>query len=143
MPKTTVFSIDSCKLIDLPVLNDVRGSLSFIEADKHIPFPIKRIYSLYDLPAGVKRGAHAHKTLHQLIIAMSGSFDIHLDDGYAKKSFHLSNCHSALYVCPMIWREIDGFSLNSVCTVLASAYYDEGDYFRNYDDFLSSVKKNE
>lgn len=143
MNKSLISRIDQCKIIDLPRINDARGNLSFIEADRHFPLPIKRVYYLYDVPGGAERGGHAHKSLHQLIIAMSGSFDIHLDDGHTKKTFHLNRSYYGLYVCPMIWREINNFSSNSVCMVLASDYFDEEDYYRNYADFLNKVKKYE
>ena len=135
------FPIDKCKLIDFPKLCDVRGSLTFIEANRHIPFDIQRVYYLYDVPGGAERGGHAHKALHQFIIAMSGSFDIHLDDGYTKKTIHLNRSYNGLYVCPMIWREIDNFSSGAVCMVLASDYYDESDYYRDYNLFVDVVKK--
>jgi dTDP-4-dehydrorhamnose 3,5-epimerase-like enzyme len=141
--KSLISRIDQCKIIDLPRINDVRGNLSFIEADRHFPFPIKRVYYLYDVPGGTERGGHAHKELHQLIIAMSGSFDIHLDDGHGKRTFHLNRSYYGLYVCPMIWREINNFSSNSVCMVLASDYYDEDDYYRSHADFKKMVENDE
>ena len=128
--------LDRCKIIDLPRINDARGNLSFIENGRNIPFDIQRIYYLYDVPGGAERGAHAHKELHQLIIAMSGSFDVVLDDGTAKKRFHLSRAYYGLYVCPMIWRVLDNFSSGSACLVLASNLYDEDDYYRDYDEYL-------
>lgn len=133
--------IKDCTIIDLPKIDDPRGSLTFIEAEKHIPFSFQRVYYLYDVPGGAERGGHAHKALHQLIIAMSGSFDIHLDDGLEKKTVHLNRSYHGLYVPPMMWREIDNFSSGSVCMVLASDYYDELDYYRNYDEFVLDVKK--
>ena len=132
--------IENCKLIDLPKIADPRGNLTFIETGTHIPFDIQRVYYLYDVPGGAERGGHAHKALDQLIIAMSGSFDVVLDDGYKKKRYHLNRSYFGLYVCPMIWRELDNFSSGSVCLVLASNRYDEADYFRNYDEFLAAVK---
>ena len=133
-------SIDNCKLIELPKVSDPRGNLTFIEGNTHIPFGIQRVYYLYDVPGGAERGGHAHKALHQLIIAMSGSFDIVLDDGTEKKRIHLNRSYFGLYVCPMMWREIDNFSSGSVCMVLASNLYDESDYFRDYDEFLAALK---
>lgn len=133
--------INDCKIVELPKIDDPRGSLTFIEADRHIPFSFQRVYYLYDVPGGAERGGHAHKALHQLIIAMSGSFDIHLDDGLEKKTVHLNRSYYGLYVPPMMWREIDNFSSGSVCMVLASDYYDELDYYRNYDEFRDDVKK--
>jgi dTDP-4-dehydrorhamnose 3,5-epimerase-like enzyme len=136
-------SLDHCQKLILPKIEDSRGSLSFIEGGYHIPFEIRRMYYLYDVPGGAERGGHAHKALHQLFIAMSGSFDIHLDDGYSKKTIHLNRSHEGLYVCPMIWREINNFSTGSVCVVLASDYYDEQDYYRRYDSFITDVKNRE
>lgn len=132
------FDIDLCRMVDLPKISDPRGNLTFIEGRSHIPFDIQRVYYLYDVPGGAERGGHAHKALHQLIIAMSGSFDVVLDDGREKKRIHLNRSYSGLYVCPMIWRELDNFSSGSVCMVLASNYYDEDDYYRNYDTFLTA-----
>jgi len=133
-------SIKDCRLIDLPKIADPRGNLTFIEGLNHIPFDIKRVYYLYDVPGGATRAGHAHKGLEQLFIAMSGSFDVILDDGYEKKRIHLNRSYYGLYVCPMIWREIDNFSSGSVCLVLASDRYDESDYYRSYEDFLKAVK---
>lgn len=132
------FNIDLCRIIDLPKISDPRGNLTYIESNNHIPFDIERVYYLYDVPGGAERGGHAHKALHQLIIAMSGSFDVVIDDGQEKKRIHLNRSYSGLYVCPMIWRELDNFSSGSVCMVLASNVYDENDYFRDYDTFLSA-----
>ena len=128
-------------MIDLPKISDPRGNLTFIENGRHIPFDIKRTYYLYDVPGGAERGGHAHKDLHQLIIAMSGSFDILLDDGNSKKRFHLARSYYGLYVCPMIWREMDNFSSGAVCLVLASNFYDESDYFRNYSDYQKALQE--
>jgi oxalate decarboxylase/phosphoglucose isomerase-like protein (cupin superfamily) len=131
-------NIDLCKIIDLPKISDPRGNLTFIEGDRHVPFAIQRVYYLYDVPGGAERGGHAHKNLHQLIIAMSGSFDVILDDGEQKRRVHLNRSYNGLYVCPMIWRELDNFSSGSVCMVLASNKYDEADYYREYDEFLKA-----
>jgi len=133
--------IDKCQVIDLPCIGDPRGNLTFVEAKRHIPFDIQRIYYLHDVPAGAERGGHAHKALNQLIIAISGSFSIHLDDGYSKKTVEMNCSSRGLLICPMIWREIDNFSTGAVCMVLASEYYDEVDYYRNYDEFISDIKK--
>ena len=133
-------NLDKCQIFDLPRINDPRGNLTFVETNRHIPFDIRRVYYLYDVPGGAERGGHAHKALHQLIIAMSGSFDIHLDDGYAKKTVHMNRSYYGLYVCPMIWREIDNFSSGAVCMVLASDYYDELDYYREYYEFVNDAK---
>ncbi|WKU19956.1 sugar 3,4-ketoisomerase [Advenella alkanexedens] len=134
-------NLDKCKIIELPRINDLRGNLTFIEASRHIPFDIRRVYYLYDVPGGAERGGHAHKELHQLIIAMSGSFDIHLDDGHTKKTVHMNRSYNGLYICPMIWREIDNFSSGAVCMVLASEYYDESDYYRSYTNFIDDVRR--
>lgn len=134
-------NLDKCQLVDLPRINDSRGNLTFVEGKRHIPFDIRRVYYLYDVPGGAERGGHGHKELHQLIVAMSGSFDIHLDDGLSKKTIHMNRSYYGLYICPMIWREINNFSSGAVCMVLASDYYDEGDYYRNYQQFVQSVVK--
>ncbi len=134
-------NLDNCQMVDLPRVNDPRGNLTFIEANRHVPFEIRRVYYLYDVPGGSERGGHAHKQLHQLIIAMSGSFDIHLDDGCKKKTIHMNRSYHGLYVCPMIWREIDNFSSGAVCMVLASENYDELDYYRDYDEFVNDTKR--
>lgn len=133
------FNLDSCRIIDLPKVTDSRGNLTFVEGGHHIPFDIKRAYYLYDVPGGAERGGHAHKDLHQLIIAISGAFDIVLDDGNEKKRFHLNRSYFGLYVSPMIWREMDNFSSGAVCLVLASNFYDEADYYRSYNDFLTAA----
>lgn len=130
--------IDKCRIIDLPKISDPRGNLTFIEGGQHVPFDIARVYYLYDIPGGTDRGGHAHKGLHQLIIAVSGSFDVVLDDGRDKKIFHLDQSDSGLYVCPMLWRELENFSSGSVCLVLASNLYDEADYYRDYGEYLAA-----
>jgi hypothetical protein len=127
-----------CYVVDLPKISDPRGNLTFVEGAVHTPFEIQRVYYLYDVPGGAERGGHAHKELHQLIIAMSGSFDVILDDGGEKRRFHLNRSYYGLYVCPMVWRELDNFSSGSVCLVLASNRYDEADYFRDYDSYLAA-----
>ena len=133
--------LNDCKLIDLPKISDPRGNLSFIESGRHIPFDIQRVYYLYDVPGGSDRGSHAHKGLHQFIVAMSGSFDVVLDDGTEKKRFHLNRSYYGLYVCPMMWRELDNFSSGAVCMVLASSHYDEADYIRDYSNFISLTEQ--
>lgn len=134
-------NIEKCKIIDLPKITDPRGNLTFIEGGgRNVPFDIKRVYYLYDVPGGAERGGHGHKALHQLIIAMSGSFDVVLDDGIDKKRVHLNRSYYGLYVCPMIWRELDNFSSGSVCMVLASNLYDEEDYYRDYDMFIKTAR---
>jgi hypothetical protein len=130
--------IERCTNIDLPKITDPRGNLTFVEPDRHIPFNIQRVYHLYDVPGGAERGGHAHQALHQLIISMSGSFDVVLDDEVKKRRFHLNRSYYGLYFCPMIWRELDNLSSGSVCMVLASNRYDENDYYRSYDDCLAA-----
>ena len=134
-------SLKNCKIIELPKISDPRGNLTFVEGGNQIPFDIKRVYYLYDVPGGAERGGHAHKALSQLIIAMSGSFDVILDDGNEQKRVHLNRSYQGLYVCPMIWRELDNFSSGSVCMVLASNIYDESDYYREYEDYLKDNKR--
>lgn len=134
-------SLQHCKIIDLPKIEDPRGNLTFIEGGQHVPFEIKRVYYLYDVPGGSSRGGHAHKELHQLLIAMSGSFDILLDDGESQVKYHMDRSYYGLYIPPMLWREIDNFSSGSVCMVLASAHYDEADYYRDYEVFRQAVAK--
>ena len=118
-------SIHDCKIIQLPKIQDQRGNLTFIESGRHMPFAIRRVYYLYDVPGGAARAAHGHKKLHQLMIAMSGSFDVTLDDGLDKKAFHLNRSYFGLYIPPMMWRDLDNFSSGAVCMVLASEYYDD------------------
>jgi hypothetical protein len=133
--------LNQCRIVNLPRIGDPRGNLTFVEGQRHIPYDIKRVYYLYDVPGGAERGGHAHKELHQLIIAMSGSFDIHLDDGFEKKTVHMNRSYYGIYICPMIWREIDNFSSGAVCMVLASHYYDELDYYRDYVEFINAARR--
>jgi hypothetical protein len=132
----TYIDINSCRMIDLPKVSDPRGNLTFVESNRLIPFNIKRVYYLYDVPGGANRAGHAHKTCHLFIIAISGSFDVILDDGDTKKRYHLNRSYYGLYIPPLIWREIDNFSSGSVCLALASEKYSEEDYYREYDAFL-------
>ena len=128
-------SLDRCHLVTLPRINDPRGNLTFIEGGRHVGFDIARVYYLYDVPGGAERGGHAHRELQQLFIAMSGSFDVVLDDGVVRQRFHLNRSYVGLYVPSMIWREIDNFSSGSVCMVLASQPYAEGEYIRDPAEF--------
>ncbi|PJD93168.1 MAG: hypothetical protein CK424_02985 [Legionella sp.] len=132
--------IENCRLIELPKINDNRGNLTFIESGRHMPFDIKRAYYLYDVPGGSARAAHAHKNLHQLMIAISGSFDIELDDGYEKKRFQLNRSYLGLYIPPMLWRDLHNFSSGAVCMVFASEYFDEDDYYRDYNVFIEHAR---
>ncbi len=131
--------VHDCKVLELPVVHAPEGNLTFVEGLKHVPFKIARIYYLYDVPGGAVRGGHAHRSLEQLLIAMSGSFEVLLDDGSEKKAVTLNRSYQGLYLEPMIWRELVDFSSGSVCMVLASDHYDESDYFRDYDDFQSAA----
>lgn len=129
----------ACHMVAFPRVADPRGNLSFVEGNRHIPFDIRRVYWLYDVPGGAERGGHAHRGLEQVVIAMSGSFDIVLDDGTISQRFHLNRSYAGLYIPSMIWREIDNFSSGSVCMVLASEPYDEADYIRDHGDFKTAA----
>jgi hypothetical protein len=133
-------SLSDARFVDLPKIADPRGNLTFVEGGRHAPFDIKRIYYLYDVPAGEARGAHGHRELKQLMVAVSGSFDVTLDDGAEKKLFHLNRPYVGLLIPPMTWRDLNNFSSGSVCMVLASEVYSEEDYFRTYSEFLSAVR---
>lgn len=130
-----------CKILKLPRIKDKRGNLTFIEDNRHIPFDVKRVYYLYDVPGGAWRGGHAHKQLHQFIIAASGSFDVIVNDGHEKKLFHLNRSYYGLYIPHMVWRELKNFSSGSVCLVLASDFYDEKDYIRSHKKFQYTLHK--
>jgi dTDP-4-dehydrorhamnose 3,5-epimerase-like enzyme len=132
-------NVKNCKLIELPKIADPRGNLTFIEGCNHIPFEIKRVYYLYDVPGGAERAGHAHKTCHSFLVAMSGSFDVILYDGREKERVHFNRSYYGLHIPPMIWREIDNFSSGSVCLALASEPYDPDDYYRNYNEFLRAL----
>jgi len=134
-------AIDECKLIDLPKISDPRGNLTFIENNRHLPFEIKRVYYLYDVPGGETRAGHAHKKLKQFLIAASGSYDVVVDDGCKKQRFHLNRSYYGLYIPPLIWRELENFSSGSVCLSLVSDFYDESDYYRDYAEFLRQIKE--
>lgn len=128
-------------LVDLPVVTDPRGDLTFIEGENHIPFPIRRVYYLYNVPVDAERGGHAHHDLEQVVFALSGSFRIKIDNGSTKTEYWLNNPQKGLYINKLIWREMDSFSQGAVCMVLASHQYDESDYLREYDDFISTINK--
>jgi len=130
-------------IINLPKILDDRGNLSFIEENSHIPFKIKRVYWIYDVPGGEVRGGHAYKELYELIVALSGSFDVVLDDVKEKKTFHLNRSYYGLYVPKMIWRQLENFSTNALCLILASEQYDESDYIRDYNEFVKLADEKE
>ncbi|MGP9790243.1 sugar 3,4-ketoisomerase [Roseinatronobacter sp. NSM] len=134
-------ALQDCYILNLPKIEDSRGNLTFVEGGVHLPFDIKRVYYLYDVPGGSHRGAHAHRNLHQFMVAMSGSFDVILSDGHQERTFHLNRSYFGLYICPMMWRNLDNFSSGAVCMVMASARYDEGDYIRDHGDFLQEVAR--
>jgi hypothetical protein len=134
-------SSSKCKIIDLPKITDSRGNLTFVEAKRHIPFEIKRVYYLYDVPGGAARAGHAHRHLQQFMIAASGSFDVIVDDGRAKEKFHLNRSYYGLYLPALTWRELENFSSGSVCLVLASDFFDEADYIRDYRSFRTVVRE--
>lgn len=124
------------RLIHLPKFPDTRGNLSFVEQGNHIPFMIRRTYWLYDVPGGETRGGHAYRTNQEFIVALSGSFDVILDDGSVKQKFHLNRSYYGLYVPKGLWREMENFSTNSLALILSSSDYDASDYVRDYDEFL-------
>lgn len=132
----TSTTIHDCKMLDFPKNHQLNGNLTSITNNVEVPFDIKRIYYLYDVPGGNSRGGHAHKGLHQIMIALSGSFNVTLDDGAQKKSFQLYQPYQGLLIPPGLWRDLDTFSSGSICMVLASEVYDEHDYFRDYEAFL-------
>jgi dTDP-4-dehydrorhamnose 3,5-epimerase-like enzyme len=133
-------ALSDCRIIDLPKISDPRGNLTFIEGGNHISFDIKRVYYLYDVPGGSERGAHGHRNLKQFIVAMSGSFDVILDDGFDKRTIHMNRSYYGLYVSPMMWRDITNVSSGAVLMVLASECYNEADYFRDYNEFLQTAR---
>ncbi len=139
VPKRSAPSVLECRLINLRKIGDCHGHLSVVEGEKDIPFDIKRIYYLYDVPAHSTRGRHAHRNLQQLFIAMSGRFEITLRDGESAQQFSLNRPDEALYVPPMIWRDIDHFTPGAVCLVLASDSYHEDDYIRDYESYLAAL----
>lgn len=132
-------SVEHCFLLDLQTYRDSRGGLTIVEGGSHVPFEIQRVYFLYGIPPRVSRGGHAHKHLQQLFVATSGSFDVLLDDGNCRRTYRLDRPDRGLMIGPMIWRELQNFSPGSVCMVLASAHYDEDDYFRDYADFAKAA----
>lgn len=131
-------TVEDCRLIELPTVPDPRGKLSIVESARQVPFEIKRFYYLYEVSAGATRGGHAHLRLHQFLIGISGSFDVRVSDGASERQVMLNRPHIGLYIPPMIWRDMSNFSSGSVCAVLASDFYDEDDYLREYDAFVAA-----
>ena len=134
-------TIEDCKILELPAIHNRQGNLTPIHSKIDVPFDIKRIYYLYDVPGGAVRGGHAHKELQQLIVSVMGAFDVILDDGSSRKTIHLDRAYQGLYIPKMIWRELENFSSGAICLVLASLTYDEKDYFRDYDEYLRAKKE--
>jgi len=133
-------SVEQCKIIELPKIADPRGNLTFVEGSHHIPFDIHRIFYLYDVPGGETRAGHSNKKSEQFIIAISGSFNVVVDDGFEKKTFYLNRAYYGLYLPTMVWREIDNFSSGAVCLVLTSTIYSPDDYIRDYDAFVADTQ---
>jgi dTDP-4-dehydrorhamnose 3,5-epimerase-like enzyme len=132
--------VAACRMVDLPsVRSEGLGELSFIEAERHVPFDIRRVYYLYDVPAGGLRGGHAHVRLQQLLVAVSGSLDVVVNDGRSEARFRLLHRNQGLYLPRMVWRDLENFSGGAVCIVLASEHFDESDYIRSWDDFAALV----
>ena len=138
MKKVTV---EDCRIIDLGKIENDRGNLTVVQARETVPFDIRRVFYLYDIPGGEARGAHAHNECHQFLVAASGSFEVVLDDGFNKRTVLLNRPYWGLHVPPGIWAAEQGFSSGSICLVLASDVYREDDYIRNYDDYLAYVRQ--
>lgn len=136
-------TIEDVKIVELPKFLDARGNLSFAEQNNHIPFEIKRTYWIYDVPGGEARGGHAFKLNQEFMVALSGSFDVVIDDGENKKVFTLNRSYYGLYVPAGLWRTMENFSTNSLALEFGSEHYNEGDYVREYDDFLKQKKNGE
>jgi oxalate decarboxylase/phosphoglucose isomerase-like protein (cupin superfamily) len=128
-------------LVNFPVIPEQRGNLTFVEGRRHVPFRIERIYYLYDVPSGATRAGHAHRTLEQVLIAISGSFTVIVDDGERIEHFLLNRPQVGLYIGPMLWRVIENFSSNAVCLALASKPFEEADYYRSYETFKQALSK--
>ena len=133
-------TVEECQIIQLPKIADSRGNLTFVESGRHIPFEIRRVFYLYDVPGGESRAGHALKHCHQFLVAMSGSFDVVLDDGVERRRVHLCRSYNGVHVPPMIWRELDNFSSGSVCVAFASTFFDADDYYRDYDEFARAIR---
>ena len=129
------------QIVDLPKIEDDRGNLSFIEESTSIPFTIKRVYWIYDVPGGEYRGSHAFRETEEFIVSLSGSFDVILNDGIEEKKFSLSRSYYGLYVPKMIWRKLENFSTNSLALILSSTEYDDADYIRDYNQFIKALKQ--
>ena len=139
MVKAVSSKLSNCYLLNLPKVHNRAGNITSINNNSDIPFSVKRVYYLYDIPGGESRGGHAHKALQQIIVAASGSFNITLDDGVTKRSYHLNRPNQGLLIVPGIWREINNISSGAICLVLASDIYNEDDYIRDYKSFLNYI----
>lgn len=128
-------SVNDCRIIEFPKICDHRGNLTVIESERHVPFKVERVFYLYDVPSGTRRGGHAHRELYLVLVALAGSFEIVLDDGGERRTVRLDRPQQGLLIPPMIWHEMDNFSGGSVCMSIASAFYDESDYLRDYQEF--------
>jgi dTDP-4-dehydrorhamnose 3,5-epimerase-like enzyme len=134
-------TIDNCRIIELPKIHDPRGNLSFIEEENHAPFKIKRAYWIYDVPGGEVRGGHAFKNQHEMIVAISGSLDVVINDGASRKTFSLNRSYYGLYIPPGIWRQMENFSTNSLALVLSSTEFDDTDYIRDFEEYINYNRK--
>ena len=132
--------MNKIKYSNLPKIEDIRGNLSFIESNVHIPFEIKRVYWIYDVPCGEVRGGHAFKEQHEFIVSLSGSFDVVIDDGKTKQTYLLNRSHYGLYLPAGLWRQMQNFSTNSLVLVISSTFYNENDYIRDYNEFLKYIE---
>ncbi len=130
-------SLADCRILDLPRIERPQGSITPVEAERDVPFPLSRVYYLYDVPGGEARGGHAHRELEQVIVAVMGAFEVVLDDGSERQVFRLDRAYNGLYIAPMIWRELEGFSSGGIGVVLASRVFTEDDYIRTYEAFTT------
>lgn len=133
-------TVSDCRYIDFPKINDRRGNLTFIESERQVPFEIRRVFYIYDIPSGEVRGAHAHRRLRQVIVCLSGSLDVVVNDGREQKTIHLNRPTRGLYLPPMIWANMENFDSNTIYVVIASTRYDESDYIRDFDEFMRLAK---
>jgi uncharacterized RmlC-like cupin family protein len=132
--------IDSCRLVHLPVVADPQGNLAFAEAEEHVPFPVARVYYVYDIPVSAKRGGHAHSELEQVVFCLAGAMEMVVDDGSDRRTFRLDDPRTGLYLPPMVWRDIGSFAAGTIYMALTSARYDESDYIRDYDAYLATAQ---
>jgi dTDP-4-dehydrorhamnose 3,5-epimerase-like enzyme len=140
VPVQPAQGMNDVSMFEFPRIHDRRGNLTFIEGLTHLPYEIRRVYYLYDVPAGAMRGGHAHKQLQQCLIPISGSFTVIIDNGRSRERFFLNRPYCGLYIPSMIWRELEDFSSGSICLVLASEEYHESDYYRSYGEYLAALR---